>query len=287
MRIREIQFGDNSQLEALIKTTFLELELPLTGTVYEDVETTQMFESYQDDAAIYLVVEDHGLVKGGAGIKALAGEETSVCELQKMYLAPDMRGKGYGKKLMKVCLEAAKSMGYKQCYLETLSELKVAQNLYKNYGFDEVTRIPFSKKFYIQDRGQDAFDDLIRQWRSEGWDESKGFPDVVLMKWSGTDADRANAGTKVFEPDFEGFGPKEDLGFIPTAEQTPESGVLSAVEGKAGKPDIGRGDTGPARSGGGAYQPHRLRGAAETLRNLTPLQRKNLGLLSIIPPQGR
>jgi len=158
---------------------------------------------------------------------------------------------------------------------------------YENYGFGEVTRIPFSKEFYIQDRGQDAFDDLIRQWRSEGWDESKGFPDVVLMKWSGTDADRANAGTKVFEPGFEGFGPKEDIGFIPTAEQTPESGVLSAVEEKAGKPDIGRGDTGPARSGGGAYQPHRLRGAAETLRNLTPLQRKNLGLLSIIPPQGR
>jgi putative acetyltransferase len=136
MRIREIQFGDNSQLEALIKTTFLELELPLTGTVYEDVETTQMFESYQDDAAIYVVVEDHGLVKGGAGIKALAGEETSVCELQKMYLAADIRGKGYGKKLMKVCLEAAKSMGYKQCYLETLSELKAAQELYKRYGFE-------------------------------------------------------------------------------------------------------------------------------------------------------
>lgn len=136
MRIREIQFGDNSQLEALIKTTFLELELPLTGTVYEDVETTQMFESYQDDAAIYVVVEDHGLVKGGAGIKALAGEETAVCELQKMYLAPDIRGKGYGKKLMKVCLEAAKSMGYKQCYLETLSELKAAQELYKRYGFE-------------------------------------------------------------------------------------------------------------------------------------------------------
>jgi putative acetyltransferase len=136
MRIREIQFGDNSQLEALIKTTFLELELPLTGTVYEDVETTQMFESYQDDAAIYVVVEDHGLVKGGAGIKALAGEKTSVCELQKMYLAPDIRGKGYGKKLMKVCLEAAKSMGYKQCYLETLSELKAAQELYKRYGFE-------------------------------------------------------------------------------------------------------------------------------------------------------
>jgi len=27
-------------------------------------------------------------------------------------------------------------MGYKQCYLETLSELKAAQELYKRYGFE-------------------------------------------------------------------------------------------------------------------------------------------------------
>ena len=58
MRIREIQFEDNSQLEAVIKTAFLELELPLTGTVYEDKETTQMFESYKEDTAIYFVIEN-------------------------------------------------------------------------------------------------------------------------------------------------------------------------------------------------------------------------------------
>ena len=152
---------------------------------------------------------------------------------------------------------------------------------YGNYGFDEVTRIPFSKEFYIEDRGQNAFDDLTRQWRSEGWDESKGFPDVVLMKWRGTDADRANAGAKVFEQGFEGFGAGENIGFIPTAEQNVKSGLLATTESQGGGPDIGRGNTGPARSGGGAYQPHRLRGAAETLTNLTPLQRKNLGLLTI------
>ena len=49
MRIREIQFNDNSQIESVIKSIFIELRLPLTGTVYEDVETTQMFESYQED----------------------------------------------------------------------------------------------------------------------------------------------------------------------------------------------------------------------------------------------
>jgi hypothetical protein len=141
---------------------------------------------------------------------------------------------------------------------------------YGNYGFDEVTRIPFSKEFYIEDRGQNAFDDLTRQWRSEGWDESKGFPDVVLMKWRGTDADRANASAKVFEQGFEGFGAGENIGSIRSTGQNVKSGLLATTQPQGGGPDIGRGDTGSARTGGGAYQPHRLRGAAETLTNLTP-----------------
>ena len=136
MRIREIQFNDNSQIESVIKSIFIELRLPLTGTVYEDVETTQMFESYQEDKAVYFVIEHEGQVKGGAGIKALPSEESSICELQKMYISPDARGKGYSKQLLDSCLEAAKSMGYTQCYLETLSELTTAQKLYKQYGFE-------------------------------------------------------------------------------------------------------------------------------------------------------
>ena len=136
MRIREIQFNDNSQIESVIKSIFIELKLPLTGTVYEDIETTQMFESYQEDKAVYFVMEDAGIVKGGSGIKALDSEDSSICELQKMYLSHEIRGKGYSKKLLEVCLEAAKEMGYKQCYLETLSKLKTAQILYKQYGFE-------------------------------------------------------------------------------------------------------------------------------------------------------
>ena len=135
MRIREIQFEDNSQLEAVIKTAFLELELPLTGTVYEDKETTQMFESYKEDTAIYFVIENDGIVKGGAGIKALRSEDGSVCELQKMYFSIDLRGKGYGQKLLSICLDAAQEMGYTHCYIETLSELKKALKLYKQNNF--------------------------------------------------------------------------------------------------------------------------------------------------------
>ena len=45
MRIREIQFNDNLQIETVIKSIFIELQLPLTGTVYVDVETILPFAS--------------------------------------------------------------------------------------------------------------------------------------------------------------------------------------------------------------------------------------------------
>lgn len=83
MRIREIKFEDNLQIESIIKSTFIELGLPLTGTAYEDIETTRMFESYQDKNAVYFVIEEGGVVKGGGGIKGLKSGSLAICELQK------------------------------------------------------------------------------------------------------------------------------------------------------------------------------------------------------------
>jgi putative acetyltransferase len=138
MSIREIKFDDNLQIESIIKSTFIELGLPLTGTAYEDIETTRMFESYQEKNAVYFVIEENGIVKGGGGIKGLTDESTTICELQKMYFSHEIRGKGYGRKLLQVCLEAAKTMGYKQCYLETLSTLETAQKLYQQNNFNSL-----------------------------------------------------------------------------------------------------------------------------------------------------
>lgn len=154
-------------------------------------------------------------------------------------------------------------------------------NVYGGYGFKEVKRIPFSKEYYIEERGQAAFDDLVRQWRSEGWDESKGFPDVILMKWSGTDAQRAEASQRVFDEGFSGFGTGEDIGSIKSAGQNSQSSLQAATGSQASGQNIGRGDTGSVRSGGRASQSSGIRGAAAELRQLTPEQRKNLGLLTM------
>ena len=142
MRIREIQVEDNLQIESVIKSTFIELGLPLIGTAYEDIETTRMFESYQEEKSIYFVIEEQGVIKGGGGVKLLTSLDESICELQKMYFSIDLRGKGYGKKLLSKCLEAACQMGYKYCYLETLSQLEKAISLYKQNGFENL-EIPY------------------------------------------------------------------------------------------------------------------------------------------------
>ncbi len=133
--IREIKKSDNAQIEQIIKACFHEFDIPLTGTAYEDIETTQMFESYQKENEVYSVVADDDEVYGGAGVKHLKDFDDDLCELQKMYYSPKIRGKGFGKFMFEKCLNSAKELGYKKCYLESASQLKTAIHIYESYGF--------------------------------------------------------------------------------------------------------------------------------------------------------
>lgn len=138
--IREIRPEDNSQIEQVIRDCFPEFDLPLIGTAYADKETPKMFESYQKENEIYYVVEKHGEVLGGGGIKALQDFESDVCEIQKMYFSPKIRGLGIGKLIFEKCFNAAKEMGYRQCYLESASQLKAAIHIYESYGFQHLDK---------------------------------------------------------------------------------------------------------------------------------------------------
>jgi len=133
--IRKIKPEDNTAIEKVIKDIFPEFNMPMVGTAYEDKETPRMFESYQGEKEVYYIIEENGTVVGGGGIKPLRDFETEVCELQKMYFSPTIRGKGLGKKMFNKCMQAAKDFGYKKCYLESASQLKSAIHIYENNGF--------------------------------------------------------------------------------------------------------------------------------------------------------
>lgn len=138
MKIRKIKPEDNATIEKIIKSVFIEFDLDKVGTAYEDVETTRMYESYQGKKEVYFVLEENGNVLGGGGIKHLTNADSDICELQKMYFAPEIRGKGYGKKMFQTCLDAAKKFGYKRCYLESGFALEAAIHIYENNGFEHL-----------------------------------------------------------------------------------------------------------------------------------------------------
>jgi putative acetyltransferase len=133
--IREIRPEDNAKIESVIREVFIEYKLPLVGTAYADSETPKMFEAYSAQNDVYFVVTINGVVEGGGGLKTLNGTDGAICEIQKMYFSSRIRGKGFGKKMFQKCLETAKTLGFKTCYLETIPELKEAIHIYESNGF--------------------------------------------------------------------------------------------------------------------------------------------------------
>ena len=140
MIIREIQQEDNSKIEKIIKDVFHEFNLPLTGTTYVDAETTMVFETFNRSKAVYYVIEIDGEVLGGGGIIQLQDYKEDVCELQKMYFDPKIRGKGLGKLLLEKIIDEAKDLGYRKCYLESASALTKAISMYEKNGFKHLDK---------------------------------------------------------------------------------------------------------------------------------------------------
>ena len=134
--IREIQKGDNVQIANVIREVFISEDYPKTGTAFADSQLDFMFEAYDKPRSTYFVVEINGKIIGGAGVSQLENSNDTICELQKMYFLNEARGKGLGLQIIEKCIVTATVLGYKKCYLETLPEMLVAQNLYMKVGFE-------------------------------------------------------------------------------------------------------------------------------------------------------
>lgn len=138
MKIREIQETDNPQVKRVIQSVLEEMGVPKIGTAYADKSLDDMSGTYSLPRTKYFVVEEEGRILGGAGIAPLEKAEVSICELQKMYFLPEIRGKGAGSEMMAKCLAYAKAEGYQQVYLETMPYMENARKLYKRSGFREL-----------------------------------------------------------------------------------------------------------------------------------------------------
>jgi putative acetyltransferase len=99
-----------------------------------DRDITDIETHYLKRGGVFEILENaEGNLLGTCGLYPLDDE---TIELRKMYFEKELRGRGYGKKLLERMIEAARSLGFKQIHLETHSALKEAIALYKKYGFE-------------------------------------------------------------------------------------------------------------------------------------------------------
>lgn len=87
------------------------------------------------EGRLYLAYVDEKLA-GCVGLKKL--DEEGQCELKRLYVRPQFRGKKMGERLLDVILQDAKEIGYKAMLLDTLPFLKTAIEMYQRRGFYEI-----------------------------------------------------------------------------------------------------------------------------------------------------
>jgi len=137
VKIRTIKPSDNKDLADIIRRTLAEFGANRPGTVYFDSATDSLYELFRQPGSVYFVAENEdGKIVGGGGIFPTGGLPKDTCELVKMYLLPEVRGIGLGKKIIELCLVAAAESGFSKVYLESMPELAQALKVYEKFGFD-------------------------------------------------------------------------------------------------------------------------------------------------------
>ena len=137
--IRPITTADDAAMAAIIRGVMPEFGATGDGFALNDPEVDWMHRAYSQPRCAYFVVEREGRVVGGAGVAPLEGGDPGVCELRKMYFLPEARGIGAGAAMMARCLQAARELGFRQCYLETLTGMDSAMKLYERSGFRRIS----------------------------------------------------------------------------------------------------------------------------------------------------
>jgi putative acetyltransferase len=101
-----------------------------------DKELAELPGSYAPPEGRILLAKVDGQL---AGCVALHKLEDNICEMKRLYLRPQFRGKGAGRAVVDAILAEARSIGYQRVRLDTVEPvMKDAVAMYRRLGFNEI-----------------------------------------------------------------------------------------------------------------------------------------------------
>lgn len=85
---------------------------------------------------LFLAKDGIGTVLGCVALRPFG--DAGACEMKRLYVLPEGRGRGVGAGLVSTVLEAAETAGYCEMLLDTLPTMTGAIKLYRAAGFEKV-----------------------------------------------------------------------------------------------------------------------------------------------------
>ena len=127
--IRRFRAEDGAACRALVEAV-----LPAYGLKVDfngaDSDLVDVAKSY--DGGAFFVIEEKGALVGMGGARRLSPTRA---EVRKMYFLPEIRGQGFGRKMLDEIVAFCRKEGIRTLTLETASPLEEAVRLYERYGF--------------------------------------------------------------------------------------------------------------------------------------------------------
>jgi putative acetyltransferase len=142
--IRPIAMQDDASLGMLVISVLNEFGCVGPGYASSDPELKALSSVYTVspgepiDRGYWVIVDEPSQqILGGAGFSRLKGtsDAEGICELQKVYFHPKLRGLGFGRKIIERCIQEATQGGYSTMYLESVPQMESAVGLYEKLGF--------------------------------------------------------------------------------------------------------------------------------------------------------
>lgn len=100
-----------------------------------DIGPVRDASMFEPPDGVFLVGRDAGRAVGCGGIARFDGTRA---ELKRMYVLPEARGRGFGRKLLAALEDEARTLGYTGIVLETAVQLMPAVRLYETAGYEPI-----------------------------------------------------------------------------------------------------------------------------------------------------
>ena len=138
--IREAEPAELATVRELIEEYVRSLGVDL-GFQEIDAELGDLAAAYGPPGGRLLV----GIVEGEiAGCVALRPLDEGCCEMKRLYVRPEARGTGLGRRLALAVIDCARDLGYDRMRIDTLPQMGAARKLYAALGFREIEPYRFN-----------------------------------------------------------------------------------------------------------------------------------------------